>query len=191
MCIRDRYELLWKELFIKCANTGKPLVFSIGMAMIDEIKNALSTIIGYRTKNIAVLKCTSAYPTPYNEANLEAISTLKRELKPFEDKYNLSIGYSDHTVTPSVIYRAVHKYGCNLIEFHLDIDGKGEEYKAGHCWLPDQIKEVIDTVNKGIEADGTGTIGPTPSELNDRDWRADPEDGLRPLKEMRKTFIGD
>lgn len=185
------YELLWKELFIKCVETGKPLVFSTGMAKIKEIKNALTAIWGYNTIDITILKCTSAYPTPYYEANLSVINTLETELKSFEKQFNLSIGYSDHTVSPSVIYRAVHHYGCKLIEFHLDIDGKGEEYKAGHCWLPDQIKEVIDNIKMGFEADGAGIIGPTKSEMDDRNWRTDPEDGLRPIKHIRSTFIGD
>jgi sialic acid synthase SpsE len=180
------YELLWKKLFIECVKTGKPLVFSTGMATIEEIKEILTTIKGYKTKDITILKCTSAYPTPHNEANLSAIGTLKKELSAFEDDFDLSFGYSDHTVSSHVISRAVHHYNCDFIEFHLDIDGKGEEYSAGHCWLPGQMKEVIDRLKVDFETDGNGNIGPTESEISDRDWRADPEDGLRPLKKIRK-----
>lgn len=182
------YELLWKDLFIECANTGKPLVFSIGMATISEIKNALESIKGLKTKKVTIMKCTSAYPTPYNEANLAAINTLKKELDKFNKVFNLKIGYSDHTVSPHVISRAVHHYDCSLIEFHLDIDGKGEEFSTGHCWLPDQMKELIDTLQQDFETDGDGVVGPTKSELNDRDWRADPLDGLRPFRHIRDSF---
>ena len=71
---------------------------------------------------------------------------------------------------------------------HLDLDGKGDEYEAGHCWLPDQIATVIREVEKGLEADGNGVKEPVPSELPDRMWRADPSDGLRPLKQIRNDF---
>ena len=182
------YELLWKELFIECVKTGKPLVFSTGMATIDEIKDILNTIKGYRTKDITILKCTSAYPTPHNEANLSAIDTMKTHFSKFQDDFNLSFGYSDHTVSSNVINRAVHHYNCDFIEFHLDLDGKGEEYSAGHCWLPDQMKSVIDNIKIDFEADGNGIVGPTKSEHDDREWRADPEDGLRPLKKTRISF---
>jgi len=75
-----------------------------------------------------------------------------------------------------------------MIEFHLDLDGTGEEYKTGHCWLPAQIKTVIETVRAGFQSDGTGKKAPVPSELSDRDWRADPMDGLRPMKKTRFSF---
>ncbi|NQS89066.1 N-acetylneuraminate synthase family protein, partial [Patescibacteria group bacterium] len=114
-----------------------------------------------------------------------AISTLKRMLENYIRILNINFGWSDHTVSPSVIYRAVHQYGVKYVEFHLDLDGKGEEYSTGHCWLPEQIKTVIKTIEDGFIADGSGEIEPTPSELADRDWRADPSDGLRPLKNIR------
>ena len=175
------YELLWKELFVECVKTGKPLVFSTGMATIEEIKDVLNSIKTYKTKDITILKCTSAYPTPHNEANLSAIDTLKMELIEFDQDFNLSFGYSDHTVSTNVISRAVHHYNCEFIEFHLDLEGNGEEYSSGHCWLPNQMKKVIDNIKIDFESDGNGFFGPTKSEIEDRDWRADPSDGLRPL----------
>ena len=128
-----------------------------------------------------LLHCTSAYPTPYAEANLAAIETIRKAT-------GCEVGWSDHTVEPVVMYRAIHRWGAKVIEFHLDLDGKGVEYEAGHCWLPDQIGAVIREVEKGLEADGSGVKEPVPSELPDRMWRADPSDGLRPLKQIRNDF---
>lgn len=182
------YELLWKDLFIECAKTGKPLVFSTGMSTLEEIKSVLDEIKDLKTKDITVLKCTSAYPTPIAEANLSAINTLKVELKEYDKYFNLSFGYSDHTVSRNVINRAINHYNCDFIEFHLDLDGKGEEFSAGHCWLPEQIKEVINNINIDLSSDGDGVFGPTESERPDRLWRADPSDGLRPLKQIRETY---
>ena len=84
--------------------------------------------------------------------------------------------------------RAIHRWGATVIEFHLDLDGKGEEFATGHCWLPEQIAAVIQDVGKGLQADGDGVKVPVPSELYDRDWRADPSDGLRPLLAIRQAY---
>jgi len=87
-----------------------------------------------------------------------------------------------------VIERAVHRWGAGMVEFHLDLDGEGAEYAAGHCWLPDEIAPVIARIREAETADGEGFKEPQPSELADRNWRADPIDGLRPLQHIRATF---
>lgn len=173
------YELLWDALLTACAKTRKPVILSTGMATLDEIQHAVSTLREGGCQDITLLHCTSAYPTPYAEANLAAIETLRKTT-------GCRIGWSDHTVSPGVIHRAIHRWGAEVIEFHLDLDGKGEEFASGHCWLPQQMAPVIEQIRKGVAADGTGVKEPVPSELPDRLWRADPSDGLRPLKEKRK-----
>ena len=75
--------------------------------------------------------------------------------------------------------------GCYCRWFHLDLEGEGEEFESGHCWLPTQIKAVIENIRIGNDADGKGNKIPSPSELPDRQWRADPIDGLRPLRSIR------
>ena len=175
------YELLWDDLLATCAKTGKPVVLSTGMATIPEIQHAVEILKNNGCASPTLLHCTSAYPTPYAEANLAAIETIGKAT-------GCEVGWSDHTVEPAVMHRAIHRWGAKVIEFHLDLDGKGEEYEAGHCWLPDQIGAVIREVEKGLEADGSGVKEPVPSELPDRMWRADPSDGLRPLQQIRNDF---
>ena len=175
------YELLWDDLLIACAASGKPVIISTGMANLEEIKHAVKTL---RDNNCepTVLHCTSAYPTPYDQANLSAIETIRKAT-------DCEIGWSDHTVNPGVIHRAIHKWNAKVIEFHLDLDGKGEEFESGHCWLPEKIGELIKQVRHAKKSDGTGNKAPVPSEISDRLWRADPTDGLRPFKSIRKNFI--
>lgn len=174
------YELLWDDLLIACALTKKPVIISTGMANLDEIKHAVKVLKknGCEPK---VLHCTSAYPTPFNEANLSAIDTIRKVTK-------CEVGWSDHTVSPGVIHRAIHKWDAKIIEFHLDLEGKGEEFNSGHCWLPHDIEEVIKQIRDAEQTDGDGIKEPVTSELSDRNWRTDPSDGLRPLKLIRKTF---
>lgn len=177
------YELLWKDLLVACAQTGKPVVLSTGMADLDEIREAVSTIQSAGCQNLVLLHCVSGYPAPPNECNLAAIETLS-------NAFNVSVGWSDHSVSRAVIHRAVHRWGACMVEFHMDLEGEGEEYSTGHCWLPEQMADVISEIRLGFQTDGTGKKEPAPSELSDRDWRADPVDGLRPLKKVREGLDG-
>lgn len=74
------------------------------------------------------------------------------------------------------------------MEFHLDLDGLGAEYAAGHCWLPDEIAPVIARIRESFVADGDGEKSLQPAESADRDWRADPSDGMRPMKTLRERW---
>jgi sialic acid synthase SpsE len=178
------YELLVTDLLQACARTGKPLVVSTGMSTMDEITAAAATLKEAGAHDLTLLHCVSAYPTPSAEANLAAIAAIR-------DATGLPVGWSDHTRRPAVIERAVHHWGARAVEFHLDLDGEGAEYAAGHCWLPDEIAPVIARIRESLVADGAGFKGPQPSELSDRDWRADPMDGMRPLRHVRQSYKGE
>jgi N-acetylneuraminate synthase len=175
------YELLVTPLLEACARSGKPVVLSTGMATMDEIAHAADTLKHADAKDITLLHCVSAYPTPAREANLSAIEAIRTAT-------GCKTGWSDHTRRPAVIERAVHHWNAAAVEFHLDLDGGGAEYAAGHCWLPDEIAPVIARIRESAVADGTGFKGPQPSEIADREWRADPSDGMRPLLHVRASY---
>ncbi len=178
------YELLWHPLLEACARTGKPVVLSTGMATMAEIEAAVATLRAAGCERLTLLHCSSAYPTPPEEANLAAIGTIRTTT-------GCPTGWSDHTRCPAVIYRAVHTWAATAVELHLDLDGSGAEFAAGHCWLPEEIGPVIAAIRTGARADGDGVKQPNPAELPDRDWRADPVDGLRPLRHLRAGFCGE
>lgn len=177
------YELLWDDLLRVCAQTGKPIVLSTGMAVLDEVQRAVNTLRSAGCQDLTLLHCISGYPTPPVECNLAAIETLRYYC-------SCPVGWSDHSVSAGVIYRAVHHWGATMVEFHLDLEGEGAEYQTGHCWLPEQIRPVIKAVQLGFQADGSGQKVPVPSEIPDREWRADPSDGLRPLLHVRYDLKG-
>ncbi len=178
------YELLWEDLLRACAATGKPVVLSTGMANRAEVERALDVLAGAGCRDLTLLHCVSGYPAPPDEANLRALETLAG-LAPRAPGLRLRTGWSDHTVSPGVIQRAVHRFGASLVEFHLDLDGEGEEFAAGHCWLPERIGAVIRDVREALAADGSAAKEPAPSEQAERAWRADPGDGFRPLLATR------
>lgn len=175
------YELLWDDLLIACAKTGKPVVISAGMANFDEIDHAISVLKDSGCQDITLLHCVSAYPTPKSDCNLAVVGA-------FRDRYGVKVGWSDHSVSPTVIRRAVNRWQADCIEFHIDLDEQGAEYAAGHCWLPLQMQPVIAECREAELIDGKSDKLLAPSEASDRDWRADPSDGLRPLKFIRSTF---
>jgi N-acetylneuraminate synthase len=178
------YELLVTPLLQACAATGKPVILSTGMATMDEIAAAADTLKDSGAADITLLHCVSAYPTPVEEANLSAIAAIR-------EATGCKTGWSDHTRKASVIERAVHRWNASAVEFHLDLDGNGAEYAAGHCWLPEEIAPVIARIRESAAADGFGFKGPQPSELSDREWRADPSDGMRPLRHIRASYKPD
>jgi sialic acid synthase SpsE len=175
------YELLWGGLLQACAATEKPVIVSTGMATMPEIKSAVSTLKRSGARDITLLHCVSAYPAPPEDANLSAIAAIR-------EATSVQVGWSDHTRSPAIIERAVHRWNASTIEFHLDLDGKGAEYASGHCWLPGEIAPVIARIREGESADGSGFKEPVAAELADRDWRADPSDGLRPLRHIRARW---
>ncbi len=175
------YELFRTDLITACINTGKPVVLSTGMATLDEVRRVVDNIQRAGCSDFTLLHCVSGYPTPAKECNLSAIETLRQN-------FACNVGWSDHSVNAGVIYRAVFRWGADMIEFHLDLDEKGAEYLSGHCWLPKQIEPVIKGINDGLIADGNGLKVPAACELADRDWRADPSDGLRPFRTIRENW---
>ena len=175
------YELLVSDLLKACAHAGKPVVLSTGMATMEEIESAAHTLKSAGASDVTLLHCVSAYPTPAAEANLSAIASIR-------EATGCAVGWSDHTRRPAVIERAVHHWGARAVEFHLDLDGEGAEYAAGHCWLPEEIAPVIARIRESLVADGAGFKEPQPSELADREWRADPSDGMRPLRAVRAVW---
>jgi sialic acid synthase SpsE len=177
------YELLWSDLIAKCAGTGLPLVISTGMATMHEVEEAVSRLYHVMPEvDLTILHAVSAYPTPPSECNLASIETLR-------DRFGVKVGWSDHTNNEYVIGRAVHKYRANMVELHVDLDGQGFEFVSGHCWLPEDCKKLIAGLRLAVAADGSPKKEPAESEYPDREWRADPRDGLRPLSSMRVRLI--
>jgi N-acetylneuraminate synthase len=174
------YEILWKDLFKKCAQSKKPVIFSTGMAKLSEIKNANKILKKNGCKKISILHCMSEYPASFENSNLFFFKELS--------KISKSIGWSDHTKNKIFMSYICNNYNLDFVEFHLDLDKYGNEHSPGHCWLPNEINEVI-TFNKKIK-----TIkkkrGPEKKislgEIKERNWRTDNFDGLRPLRKIRK-----
>ncbi len=177
------YELTWPALLNACAKTGKSIVLSTGMSTLDEVEQAAATLRNAGCTDLTLLHCVSHYPSVPEQSNLACIQTLR-------DTCQCKTGWSDHSVSAGVIHRAVHAFSASMIEFHLDLEGEGIEYQAGHCWLPEAMAQVIKDIREGLSATGNGIKRYADSEEQERFWRADPKDGLRPFQSIRADFSG-
>ena len=173
------YEILWHDLLRKIAGTHKPAYLSTGMATGAEVIDAARAFGDLY--DLTIMHCVSAYPAPRRDCNLRVIGRTRELL-------GLKVGWSDHSCDPGVIYRAVHRWDAATVEFHLDLEGEGAEFAYGHCWLPRQIRSVIESCRAVAEMDGIGQGRPALCEMSERDWRADPSDGLRPMMEVRREL---
>ena len=148
------------------------------MATYDEVKNAVKTLKKNKCKKIVVMHCISNYPAKIENCNLNSIKYLSKKL-------NCEIGWSDHSANPLLINEILIKYRIKFLEMHLDLDGKGYEYDFGHCWLPNEVKKLVDFFNNKKKIHGVFGKKFSLSERKERLWRTDPSDGLRPFKKIR------
>lgn len=111
-------EITHIPLLERVARTGKPVIISTGIAELADIELALATLRGAGAKEIIVLKCTTAYPAPPEEANLRTISDMVA-------RFGVLSGLSDHTMgTVSAV--ASVALGASLIEKHFTLDDSKE-----------------------------------------------------------------
>jgi N,N'-diacetyllegionaminate synthase len=119
---------------------GKKIILSTGMSNIYEIKKAIKTLIvnGTKKNNITLMQCTSAYPAPYDEINLNVIATLRNIFK-------LKIGFSDHSLGVQASIAAV-ALGAKFIEKHLTLSKKlkGPDHRASLD--PSEFKFMVQSI---------------------------------------------
>lgn len=133
----------------KINSFGKKVILSTGMANLNEIQDALNVL---KDCEVSLLHCTTEYPCPYDNVNLNAIDTLRKEFK-------LEVGYSDHTQGIEVPIAAVAK-GATIIEKHFTLDRnmEGPDHKAS--LEPNELKQMVTSIRNIEKAFGNGTKEP-------------------------------
>ena len=176
------YEMSWPLLLEECARSKKPVVLSTGLATLKEVSKAVQILKKNNCKKISLLHCVSSYPAKIYSCNLNSIDFLRK-------KFNCEIGWSDHTVNQLLVYSAIKNHKASYVELHVDLDGKGWENKSGkHCWLPNHINNLINYIKNEKKIDGQFKKNFSKDEKLERRLRADPDDGLRPIKYFRKKL---
>ncbi len=152
-------EITNKPYLQHIAGKGKPIIISTGMANLKEIKAALEVLIknGVTKDIITVLHCNTEYPTPMEDVNLKAMSSIGNLLE-------VKIGYSDHTQGIEVPIAAV-ALGATVIEKHFTLDRNmpGPDHKAS--LEPEELNAMVKAIRNIEKAiSGTGIKDPSKSE---------------------------
>jgi N,N'-diacetyllegionaminate synthase len=143
----------------RVARKGKPLIISTGMCYMDEVEKAIQAA-GEINPNVILLQCTSNYPVQDKEVNLNVINT-------FTDKFDMIIGFSDHTPSIGASPYAVAA-GARVVEKHFTLDKsmEGPDHRAS--LNPEELKAYISEIRKVELYLGNGIKEPTPDESNTR-----------------------
>ena len=146
-------------LLRKIATKNQPVIISSGMANLGEIEFALKVLCENKLdkENISVLHCNTAYPTPMEDANLNAIITIK-------NCFNVNVGFSDHTSGIEASIAAV-AIGAKIIEKHITLDKNmaGPDHRASI--EPDELNELVNCIRNIEKALGNGIKIPSESEV--------------------------
>jgi N,N'-diacetyllegionaminate synthase len=141
----------------------KELIMSTGMSDLGEIEDALMVLAkaGTVPEDIVVLHCNTEYPTPFEDVNLSAMSTIRAAFP------GIQVGYSDHTPGIEAPIAAV-ALGASVIEKHFTLDRnmEGPDHKAS--LEPEELKEMVAAIRNIENALGNGIKKPSESELKNK-----------------------
>jgi len=142
------------------ASKQKPVIISTGIANEEDIQLAINACHRQNNKEVIILKCTSAYPTPIASANLSAISTIQK-------KYGVLSGLSDHTLGSLAPTIAV-TLGASVIEKHIILDksipGVDKDFSLDIA----EFTELVNAVRQVEKALGNGSLAPTQKMIDAR-----------------------
>ncbi len=157
------FEIVDTGLLEKVASTGKPVIMSTGMAKLEEIAEAIHVLRSNGSGDIALLKCVSAYPAPFEEMNLRTIPNMS-------ETFGLPCGLSDHTLGISVPVAAV-ALGARIIEKHFTLSRADGGPDCAFSLEPDEFAMMVKAVREAEAALGTISYSLTESEKASRVFR--------------------
>src|ERR1700722_19684076 len=145
------FELVDIPLIQWMSRTGKPLIMSTGMATVEENDGALRCARDAGATQIALLKCTSAYPAPAEEMNLRTIPEMAR-------RFGVPVGLSDHTMGIAAPVAAVALGAC-IIEKHLTLSRSTAGPDGAFSLEPQEFKAMVDAVREAEKSLGEVQFG--------------------------------
>ena len=141
------------------ASKQKPVILSTGIASLGDIEDALQICKQKGNDQIVLLKCTSAYPAPFEDANLRTIADMAERFKTLA-------GLSDHTIGVTVPIAAV-ALGAQIVEKHFTLDRSLGGPDAPFSLEPNEFKAMVSAIRKVEKA-----LGEVNYELNERAMRS-------------------
>ncbi len=137
------FEINDTQLLKKVAETGKPVMISTGIADIADINLAVQVCKDAGNEQIVLLKCTSSYPTPYDEMNLALIPNMK-------ETFGCDVGLSDHSMGDEVALAAV-ALGASVVEKHFTLKRDDGGVDADFSMEAEEMKDMVKRI-RNVEA---------------------------------------
>lgn len=150
------FEMIDIPLLKYVASKGKPIIMSTGMGTLEEIKEAVEAVRSCGNEQLALLKCSSAYPAFVQDMHLSTIRDMKA-------RFDLPIGLSDHSMGSFSAATAV-AMGANIIEKHFCLGREIENPDASFSMTPEEFQEMTAQIRKTEEALGSVFYGVSPQE---------------------------
>ncbi len=157
------FELVDIPLIEYVASKGRPIIMSTGMATLEEIEEAVEAARGAGCRELALLKCTSAYPAPPEEMNLRVIPDLA-------ERFGVVAGLSDHTLGTSSAVASV-ALGASIIEKHFTLSRAVEGVDSSFSLEPSELKAMVGSVREVEKALGSVGYKVTEKEAESRVFR--------------------
>ena len=156
------YEITDIPLIRKIASLKKPVIISTGIAMEEDIELALKTCKEAGNEDVILLKCCSAYPSPYEDINL-------RTMVDMADRFDCLTGLSDHTEGHAVSCAAV-AMGAKVIEKHLTLRRADGGVDSAFSMEPEEFAEMVKNIRISEKAMGHATYELTKKQISGRDF---------------------
>ena len=144
------------------ASKGKPVIISTGIARQEDIELALDACHRMGNYDVALLKCTSSYPAPIEEANMCMV-------KDLAERYNVISGLSDHTMGSTVPVVAT-VFGAKIIEKHFIIDRAIGGPDASFSMNEEEFTAMVKAVREAEKASGIIDYNLTEKQVKGRDF---------------------
>lgn len=154
------FEIVDLGLIARVARTGKPMIMSTGMATLDEITEGVATARDHGAGQLALLKCTSAYPAPPEESDLRTIPDMAA-------RFGVPVGLSDHTLGIAVSIAAV-AVGAAIIEKHLTLSRADGGPDGAFSLEPNELRAMVEGIRIAEQALGSVNYEPTSREASSR-----------------------
>jgi pseudaminic acid synthase len=157
------FEITDHILIKRIAQTKKPVIISSGMASKEELQEAIDLLRKHGTKDICMLKCTSAYPAKPEDANLIT-------MKDMAQSFDVIPGLSDHTLGIEVPVASV-ALGAKVIEKHFTLSRESGSPDDAFSLTPDEFKQMVDSVRIVEKSIGKVTYGGVKTEEECKKFR--------------------
>ena len=157
------FELNHFPMLKRVAQTGKPVIMSTGMAQASEINESVSYMAENGCTQLVLLKCTSAYPAPVRDANLNTIVDM-------QNQFAMPIGLSDHSKGIGVSLVAASMGAC-VIERHFVLEHGGGEVDSEFSSTPEEFAQLVSLSTDIRFCRGDVYYGPTGSEIDSLKYR--------------------